>query len=337
MKKKLRILSCIVALCLLLSALCACNSAKKKAQRVVGTCAGYDVRYEELRYVVLTYKAKLETKYGEGIWDNPETAAQHIEELKSRVFDILRINYAVLALCSDFMTEDQMKDPVLYDAVDADISEEIDKYGSKKAFQNALKELYMTESFMRFCLWVNQCESELYYILTSDLGLIENDPNQFADWLEDGNGVYVRHMYVSNDEGESVDANRALAENLRQQLVDLRHDPEEFEKLITSSKNEDTQYLAPYYIVRDVYVRELESAAFSLGAVGDVSEVVETDDGFYILVRVEDTEEHFLSQVPSLLQSYQWAKLEDMVTQKKETISIELNDYGKELDLVKMK
>ena len=44
--------------------------------------------------------------------------------------------------------------------------------------------MYMTEHLMRFVLTVAQMENELLYVLSSDLGIIENDTNAFIDWLE---------------------------------------------------------------------------------------------------------------------------------------------------------
>ena len=93
-----------------------------------------------------------------------------------------------------------------------------------------------------------------------------------------------------------------------------------------------------YKVLREVAKRawegNLEEAAFEMREVGDVSSVVETDSGFYVLVRMEDDSQTFLSKLPSVFTSYQWAKLEELVDEKKQGISIELNDYGKSLDLL---
>ena len=335
MKKIKRILALLLALTMLSALLIACggDDSTEQEQQVIGSCAGYDVLYEELRYVTLAYKDKFEATYGEGIWDNPETAEQYRASLEETVWGIMRNNYAVLALCADYMDEDQMESSTITDSVDSQITEMIEAYGSEEAYREALVTLNMTDHFMRFCLKVSALENELYYIMTQDLGLIENDQNNFADWLEDGNCVYVQHIYVSNDKGEDVEANRAKAEEARRQLIEGE---KTVEQLIASTMNEDLQNTAPYYIVRDVYVESIEAAAFALENEGDVSEVVETPDGFYVLVRMPASEQVFVTKVPSLLQSYQWAKLEAMVDVKKETLSIELNEYGKTIDLVAM-
>ena len=334
MKKTHRLLALLLTLTMLTLTLCACgDDATEQEQKVVGTCAGYDVLYEELRYVTLSYKAKFEATYGEGLWENPETAAQYREEFEKTVWGIMCNNYAVLALCAEYMDEDQMESSTISDAVDKQITEMIEAYGSEDAYREALITMNMTEHFMRFCLKVAALENELYYIVTQDLGIIQDDQNAFADWLEDGNCVYVQHIYVGNDAGEDVAANRAKAEEARRQLVEGE---KTIEQLIASTTNEDLHNTAPYYIVREVYTEAMENAAFALEKEGDVSEVIETPDGFYVLVRMPESEATFVSKVPSLLQSYQWAKLEEMVEAKKETIRVELNDYGKTIDLLQI-
>ena len=57
MKKILRIAAAVLAIVMLLTAAVSCRSKQEKQeQTVVGTCGGFDVLYEELRYVTLTYK-----------------------------------------------------------------------------------------------------------------------------------------------------------------------------------------------------------------------------------------------------------------------------------------
>jgi len=336
MKKWIQLLACLLMLTTLSSLLFACGDDNtEQEQKVIGSCMGYDVLYEELRYVTMSYKEKFEATYGEGIWDNPETAEQYRAKLEETVWGIMRNNYAVLALCADYMDEDQLNSSAITDSVDQLMTQMLEeKYlGDEDAYRKDLANNFMTDHFMRFCLKVSALENELYYILTQDLGIIEYDQNNFADWLEDGNCVYVQHIYVSNDKGEDVEANRAKAEEARRQLI---AGEKTVEQLIASAMNEDLQNTAPYYIVRDVYVEAMETAAFSLKNDGDVSEVVETPNGFYVLVRMPASEQIFVSKVPSLLKSYQWAKLEAMVDVKKETIQIALNEYGKTIDLVAM-
>lgn len=334
-KTVLQLVALILTFTLCLGAFTSCSN-KKQEQTVIGTCAGYDVLYEELRFVTMTYKSMLENTYGKGIWDDPATAEQYRAELEELVWSNLLNNYAVLAACNyymgDAMKAGAMEDEDIVAAVDAQIQEMKDSYGSKKEYKDTLKEEFLTENFIRFTLTVAELENELLYVVTQDLGLIENDLEKFVQWLKEDNCVYVQHILVSNDVGEDKEANRQKAEGIRQQLL---NDPSQITKMIGKEDIDDDYYnIDPYYIVRDVYVKEMENAAFALDAVGDVSEVVETEDGFYILVRMEDSEQILLTKSTALLKSYQWAKVEQLIEGFRDEISVELNDYGKTLDIL---
>ena len=328
-----RLLIGLLALLLLL--LCAC-SGNRQDLKVVGSCAGYDVLYEELRYVTLTYKDMFEATYGEGIWDDPATAEQYRAELEETVFRVMLNNYAVLAACAAHaITAEDLENDAIREAVDANIEEAIESYGGEKAFAEALQNMYMTEHFLRFCLSVSQLENELKYAMI-DINRIENNVDKFMQWIEEGNGVYVQHIYVRNDAGEDREQNRALAENVRAQILGGT----DISKFVGSSVNDDLQNVSPYYVVRDVYVEALESAAMSLSRVGDVSQVVEVEDGYYVLVRMEESYGEsgenltLMSKVTSLLTSYQWAKVEAYVDTYQENLKIEWNEYGKSIDLL---
>ena len=323
----------LLAACLLLSTLVACKSAEEKLeQTVIGTAAGFEVLYEELRYATLSKKDEMELVYGEGIWDDPTTAEQYRAELESRVWSVMLNNYAVLATCRDYMPRESINSKTIDEEVDKELEAAIEEYGGKSAFRAAMKEMYMTESFVRFNARVMKLQNELYYVLTEDLLLIENDATAFTDWLENGNCVYLQHVKIENDPGEDPAANRALAEQVRAQLISGE---KTIDQLVGSSINEDLRNVAPYYCVRDVYKENFEAAAFALNAPGDVSEVIEAEDGYYVLVRMEESDERtFLSQVPALLNEYQKARMESLFEEKKQTLKIELNEFGKSIDLL---
>ncbi|MBR2019882.1 MAG: hypothetical protein IKA05_05745 [Clostridia bacterium] len=328
MRKFKRAVLLLLIAALLLPSLCAC--ADKQSQKVIGTCAGYDVLYEELRYVTLSYKDMFAATYGKEIWDTPESAEKYRAELEGVVWDMMLNNYAVLATCAYYMDASSINDSGIDEAVDAQVQEAMEESGGKSAFRDSLKEMYMTEHFLRFCLRVAQLENELLYVLCDDLGVIENDLDRFIAWLEDGNFRYVQHVFISNDPGDDVEENRATAEEIRRRLLE----GEDISTFVGSAVNEDLQNAAPYFLVKDVYVDEMESAAFSMHFIGDVSRVVEVDTGFYVMVLLEHNESSLLLQASDLLTSYQWAKVEEEVETFRPKIELELNDYGKSIDLL---
>ena len=129
MRRRIGALALMLLLCL--SALVGCTSAKtKQERRVIGTCAGYDVRYEELRYLTLTYKDLFEETYGEGIWEDPVTAEKYRVELEETVWDLLLNNYAVLATCDQYLPKkNAIEDEAITEAVDGMIEEKGERVG----------------------------------------------------------------------------------------------------------------------------------------------------------------------------------------------------------------
>lgn len=341
MRRITKIISLCLALLLLFPALCSCKKDPwiKEGEKKIGECAGYDVRFEELRFVTLYYKDSFAATYGEDIWDDPATAEQYRAELEETVWDMMLNNYAVLAACAQYrITKKDMESDAIQKAVDEQIAELIAEEGGEEAFLAMLKENYMTESFMRFSLAVTQMEYELYYTLTDDLGVIMNDHETFLDWLEDGNCTYVQHLFIRNDPHDSVENNRALAEKARERLIKSMDYESELKLMLGNAQtNEDTAVMTPYFVVRDTYSEDITSAVLKMKHPGDVSEVVETEDGFYVFVCMDYKTDTLLLQLSSLLHSYQWAKVQEEVDRHRGEISMELNEYGKSIDLLEIK
>ena len=103
------LISLLMAVLMLTAALSGCSKkiepveSTEEQMRVIGTCAGQKVYYEELAFVTRTYKASLEQKYGKGIWDDPTTAAKYKAELEELVFENLKANYAIIKGCENLM------------------------------------------------------------------------------------------------------------------------------------------------------------------------------------------------------------------------------------------
>ena len=343
MKIRSRAAVLILAVLLLIPMLCACSEEEPQKAFPIGRAAGYTVRLDELRFVTLSEKTKLEKIYGEGIWEDPATAEQYRAELEAAVWDMMLNNYAVLEACRQYgISLDLIDGEDIQSKVDAAVQDAISQCGGQAGFEAYLKATNMTEGFLRFSLAVTEMEDELRYRLTGELGLIESDSDRFMTWMQDGNAVYVQHVFIENDAGESVESNRALAERVRGQLISGEKTVEE---LIGSAVNEDLSNFSPYYVVRDVYEQATEDAVLPLcgAGTGAVSEVVETDRGFYVFVRMEESFDAdgvnltMRAKADSLLTSYQWAKVEEYVAAARVNVSIELNAFGQTLDLLQIR
>ena len=333
----IRVCAVLLAVLMLGAMLGGCSKKIKPVEsteqqmKVIGTCGGYKVYYEELVFVTRTYKNTLEQKYGEGIWDDPTTAEQYRAELEETVWRLILNNYAVLAAADYYLPQtNAIENESIQEAVDGMIDEMVEAYGGKKGFREELKAMNATEHLLRFTFGIAQLENELMYALSVDWQLFIGDSQEFYNWLLEDNAVYVQHIFIENDPGEDVEENRATAEEVRRKLLTKEAT---LAQMVGSAVNEDYQNATPYYVVREVYKPEIEDQVFSLFAPGDVSSVIETDTGFYVFVQVED-EGTLESKLNDLFSSYRAAKTEDVVEEFKKNLRLELNDYGKSLDLL---
>ena len=336
MRKQNRILALMLALLIFTFSLAGCSQNEK----VIGTCGTYEILYEELRFITLTYKDRLDATYGDKndengtIWDDPVTAEKYRKELEDAVWAMLHENYKTLIACEGYLLDrEDLESDVIQQAVEEQIQATVAEYGSKSAFQKDLAASHMTENLFRFYLATEELKYELYYVLTRDLKIVENNESDFYDWLQDGNCVYAQHIFIKNDEGDSVEENRAKAQRVRDDIITGK---KTFAEYINSATNEDLTNVAPHYIVRDVNVDELADVALEMLSVGDVSEIAELEEGFYIFVRVADTPDMLLSQLPTLFNTYQWVKVADVVNTFEDKVNIELNEFGSSIDLLKI-
>ena len=335
-----KFLSVFLAFSLLISALAmsSCSNEDKLNKTVVGTVGGYDVYYEELRWMTMQYKDLYESTYGEGIWDNKDTAEKYRAELENSVYSSIIANYAVLTLCDDPMLTlngeklIDINSATVQGLVDDYVNATIEEAGGEREYKKELKENYLTENLYRFITGVDICEN-LVFKQYCELRLID-DSNDAAYEYITKNFIRTKHIYIQNDAKDSVADNRALAESIRVKLVN----GEDIDKLV-SDYSEDG-YMSTengYYFTHGQYSKAYEDASFALD-VGQISEVVETFSGFYVIKRLElDTGYIMLNLLTGLKDQYLLAVFDKYLEECKATLSFTPNEYGTSLDLTKMK
>lgn len=323
-------------------------SEDAKNKKTIGTFGEYKIPYEQLRFATMTYKAELDARYGDGnaengtIWDDAATAEKYRAELEELVWGTIREEYAILQACNTYGIGKKVFDgDEIEDAVDLMIEQEIAQFASRSEFEASLKEIYATENILRF----KYALDEMKYLLRAAMkreGAFLADEAAFEEWLLDGNSAYVQHFLLYHENDEEKEANRAKLEDARQKLISG-------EWTLTdciNRANEDLSNVSPYYLVRNVQKDIFVDAAVALENVGDVSEIIEVDGALYVFVRMEETpvlglngvtETPLSLKLTQLLSDYQWAIVGDVVEASKKNVKIELNDYGKGIDLVKMK
>lgn len=351
--KPMRGLACVMALLLLVLSLCGCSSEIKPVEsteqemRVVGKCDEYDIYYEELRFVTNTYKAQLEQKYGKGIWEDAGTAEQYRGELEALVLENLKANYAILTGCKNLMVNTTDKE------IDAYVQEQIEGLvnqseseggfgGDFDAYLTWLAENGLTDHYLRFVYRVGYLESAMYYALV-DGGIFEYSESNFSEYLDYvlAGEDYARtiHVYIPiediNKKGSYYDTAKAIAD----ELAACEDDDQRYSLMcrhIGSAVNKDlTITEMGYYFTYNEMGEAYEYAAFALDEY-EASDVVEYGGGYYVIMRMPIRELDVLMYGEQLLQYYQSAKMGEYQDGIKENMTVELNEYGKSLDLVNL-
>ena len=345
MKRKfLRVAALLTVCTMLVCCFAACANTKNK--KTVATVGEYEIPYEQLRFVTMTYKAELEALYGDGnaengtIWDDAATAEKYRAELEELVWDNIRYNYAILQVCANRnIGKEIFEGKEIAATVDEQIDALIAEYASKKDYKKDLEARYATEDLFRFYFALD----EMKYLLRASMqkdGMFLSDEKEFEEWLLAANSAYVQHFLLYHESDEEKEENYIILENARLRLISGELTLDQCINLA----NDDLYNVAPYYLVRNLHNDALVNAAVKLD-VNEVSQIVEVDGALYVIVRMEETpivgangttETPLSLKLTQLLSDYQWAIVGDAVEATKTNIVLELNDYGKSIDLVTM-
>ncbi len=308
-------------------------------RKTVAICNGYEIPYEELRFVTLFYKDMLATNHGKDIWEDPEKAAEYRPKLEQLVRENLCENYVVLSACKSLGIRTSGREVDEY--VDGQMKELRDAFQSKKEYQEWLDEHFMTEHYLRFSIGISYLESAIYYaLLDGDMYAYSHDNiADFMDYVENG-GDYVRtiHIYIENAEGEDPEENLKRAEEISAELRAIE-DPtarrKAFSEYIGSSENDDLQSLTGdgYYFIRGEMDETYEDAAYGL-EMGEVSEAIVCSGGNFILMRLPPEEDYIAKNVQTLLNNYHSVALGIYEDTFREDCVVDFTEYGAGIDLL---
>lgn len=331
--KKILVFS--LALIIIASALASCSD---KDKRVVGTVGSYEVYYEELRWLTMQYKDIMTSTYGEDIWEGAD-AEKYRKELRDWVYSSIVANYNILTLCDDDILKINgtkaidINSPEIQSIVDGRINEMIGGYdGGRSGYKQDLKKNYLTEDLHRFITGVDVCEGVLFNYYCS-LGLIDDSDEAAIDYIY-GNFIRTVHVYIRNDEGDKIEDNKKLANAIKLKL----ENGEDINKIILDySEDQTLDASIGRYFTNNTYSEEYENVAFALD-IDEISEVVETSTGFYVIKRLTMDDEYIgANYLTKFKDQYLLAVFDKAMEERKTELTFVPNEFGSSLDLVKMK
>ena len=318
-------------------------ASTEEESRVVGQVGKYEVKYEELRYVTLLNKRVLDKELGK--YEDLDAVKQHEYKklLKERVYDDIRSNYVVLTLCEEYgIRTDSL---ILRMRVQDDIQNSVEESfgGDVSKYKEALKKEGLTDSFFRFTLRIDYLEMELqeHFVKNKiDIKYDESDLGGFIeyvmgseDWLRTIHAYYPKqHQYID------VTQSASRAENAYTEVFAAVGDENRLEAMNDAIKS--APFVSGFSMTTDgIYFtygqmgEKYEEAAFALDEYG-VSSVVETEDGYFVIMRLPLDEEDVKKQATELLAQYQFVPLKLREDEVRAGLKFEGNEYFDSISLI---
>lgn len=348
MKKKtaVRGLLAVMLLAAMLVSLASCAEVRPIKSRegeldVIGTVGRFDIYYEELRYITLNCKSDMEIIHGVNIWDDAELAEQYRAELYDRVYGgIASDYYGVLAMADQLYAtaggaDGMLAEEEIKSAVQDTINETVEESGGKAEYREALEANYMTDHLYRFYVSVEMAANELFFIARDDLGLLDDSDEYAKDYMHSDKFIRTNHVYL---EGRTEE-NLKLAQQIEAQLK-ASDSPESELILLKGRYCADWKMTTThgYYFAHgnSDCGDEYEDTAFAMN-VGDVSGIVESDTGYYVIMRLAKEESYMTESFDEFKTQIIGTDFNDLIAKARDGMTLTLNEYGRSVDLVAMK
>lgn len=269
------------------------------------TVGEYTVNYDLYRYFYLNYRDELKAEYTDAT-GNVQTAALDAE-IRSRVAEAVCGLYGAVSLADDYGITPSDGD---VRAAALEYVEAIKAYHQQNEldYKEELAANYMTEEIFVFLMSIDSLEDKLFATLVSDGGAIEDNDEELLAILAGDDFVRAKQIFIENDKGETVEDNRAKAEEALAAYLD----GEKFDTLIGQYSEDFSMPSGGYYFTYMEMIEPFEEAAFSLED-GEISPVVESADGFHLILRLPKDEAYLQENFEDLKAQYQTSAFYRMI------------------------
>lgn len=320
MKKLLSIALCAVIIFTFVS--CTKLESTDEEKTVVMQIGGFDVPYEMLRYAVMN-------AYDDHIASGGKELTAELsatdegkalnDDIMSNAKESLRTVYAVFALGEKYgISRDSEAISAL---VDANLEAQRAGYESDKEYKKALEESHMTMAVARVTLEFDAIYTEVYEAMLA-AGDIESDPDKLKEIFMSDEFVRVKELLFSTEK-HSAEECRALGEKALAEITAGA----DFDEYV--QKNGESLFMFSnddgYYICRGIWDEALENAVFALG-IGELSDVIVTDDGARLFLREEKSEAFIDKNLGDLTDTYTEGVFRRLVEAQLADTEIETNE-----------
>jgi len=294
--------------CLLLSLLltlplvgCSASRAVRadaKATRVVATAGNVEILYEEIYYLAMNKIYDLKLAHGENALDDPA----RVQELKDFVAAALPSRqHALLSLAADYGI----------DIESGDVGKGVDDYmasvladsfaDDRDAYIESLAAEYLTDHYVRTFVAVEEYLPTAIILAMMERGELDTSDEAARARINGEDMIRTTHVFISRDNAlYTEEENRAHAAEVQAKIAAKTTERDRMLAMsdaLGGKYNNDYDNVAGhgYYFVRGEMDKAYEDAAFALAEYG-VSDVVETDAGWYIIMRLPKDADYIADQ-----------------------------------------
>ena len=345
-KLAIKILSAVFACVMICTSLSACGDPLKSTEeekQTVMKVGDYEVPYEFYRYFVLNYKKQI-TK-NEDDWNDSKKAAEMEAEIEKLVESSLRDFYAVLALATEFGVD--RENATVNAAIDAELKATKNGYENDSDYAAALAEGYMNHSTYELIQTNAICSEELYYKMMND-GAIKADEEYLKEFIygdgfirikqilvvgESSNTVYDGTVFVPEESHTDEEA-AAIAEL----AMNKAKAGEDFDKLVADYGESFHMFSNTdgYYICEGYWDDVNNDAVFAL-EIGEVSDVIESQQGYSVFKRFEKEDDYIESHYNELRDIYTESQYSLAIEEKAEAFEITKTELYDTISIKDMK
>lgn len=292
------------------------------------TVGGNTVTYDVYRYFYLNYRDDYFYDYTEnGVTDTSALDAA----VRARTAEALRGQYGAISLAADYGIT--ISDGDVISAAETYIDAMKKHYEDNGLNYNSdLEASYMTDKVLEFVMRVDALEDKLFTALVSDGGEIEDNDEKVLEIIMGKDFVRAKQIFIENDEGENIEDNRALA---AEALAEYKSGTD-FDTLIGRYSEDFSMPSGGYYFTRAEMIDEFEAAAFALSD-GDISDVVESEDGFHIILRLPKDAAYVSENFSDLKSQYQSATFYAKIEARANMLSATESEYVRSLSYGEIK
>jgi hypothetical protein len=227
-----------------------------------------------------------------------------------------------------------MNEKPILNAVQENVELVVDECGGFKKYKEMLASQYLTDNLFRFYSAAEECATELFYILVRDLGVVESSDEYISEYFKSDDFIRTNHIFLSGVTEENLEKAKALQSQLE------ASDNKELEMIMLKGihcadytmTTTHGKYFARY---TSDYGEDYELAAFDL-RINEVSDVVESSDGYYIILRLEPEADYINQNFDTFKDDVLGSEFNKILASYKAELEFSLNDYGKSINILEI-